>query len=427
MGKSIINKHKDSFNEIDRSLFNSNENLAKGEVVICNDKENPSLCVLTYNGEVAQIGNYDDTELRDLINDKSLTLTDDITVAGLDETEQFGSGTYKNGSKIEKGTSIEVILRNILCQEKYPEPKTTQADMQVSMNDLTITLNNDENPIEVGTLVKISEVKTDGVNTTTQNSEISGMKYGYSNSDNDTQEYIDDSIQSNIQYTPYNNVYTIESVSVSGFNSSDQHKIDTSIFPKFDSENVTINDIELGCISEGENIITLHATGPNYKYSAEKIDKIYYCSNLNKTDEGHTREVDKVDKETSSPEKYQEKKLEGRYKYFLGYVDTSESNFEFTSDIIRDLTSGWITQDGITKIGDDNSVKSDGNSIVIACPEKYKLNTITNSIGASIIDLFEQSSIDIKTGEIMTTYNVYVYKITNGAAVEFKNVSLSLQ
>ena len=50
------------------------------------------------------------------------------------------------------------------------------------------------------------------------------------------------------------------------------------------------------------------------------------------------------------------------------------------------------------------------------------LTSIQNGLGASILDNFEYGEVVVDTGSIETTYKVYVYAITNGAKVEFKNV-----
>ena len=69
---------------------------------------------------------------------------------------------------------------------------------------------------------------------------------------------------------------------------------------------------------------------------------------------------------------------------------------------------------------------SNGKSIVVACPAKYQLATIQNGVGANILPNFTSAgNVDVTTGSITTSYKVYVYPITNGAAVEFKNVTLT--
>jgi hypothetical protein len=115
----------------------------------------------------------------------------------------------------------------------------------------------------------------------------------------------------------------------------------------------------------------------------------------------------------------------------LGYSDNTLFS-QFNSASVRALTtkSDWITVDGTTTILDANTaIKSNGKSIVIACPAKYKLTTVNNGVGANILDNFttkgSEGTVDVATGNITTSYKVYVYPITNGAEVEFKNVTLT--
>lgn len=114
------------------------------------------------------------------------------------------------------------------------------------------------------------------------------------------------------------------------------------------------------------------------------------------------------------------KNVTGAYKYFMGY--SSNTSYEqFNSDDIRGLNtkSDFIKGDTIVV---DSTIKSNGSSIVIACPNIYSLKSAENGLGASILSNFESGEVIVKTGEIETLYNVYVYPITNGVEIEFKNI-----
>ena len=89
---------------------------------------------------------------------------------------------------------------------------------------------------------------------------------------------------------------------------------------------------------------------------------------------------------------------------------------------MRDLLIKSDFINGRTSVVGDSPIKSNGKSIVIACPKQYSLKSITNSLGASILSNFEVGEVPVATGSINTTYNVYVYPITNNTEVEFKNV-----
>ena len=115
-----------------------------------------------------------------------------------------------------------------------------------------------------------------------------------------------------------------------------------------------------------------------------------------------------------------EQSITGAYKYFMGYSDKTDPS-QFTSTDVRNLVIKSDFIKGKTTITSD-TLTSDGTSIVIACPKENALVSVQNGLGASIIDNFESGEVTINNGNIETVYTIYVYPITNGAKVEFKNV-----
>ena len=113
----------------------------------------------------------------------------------------------------------------------------------------------------------------------------------------------------------------------------------------------------------------------------------------------------------------------GRYKYFLGYINKTSG---LTSSEVRGLTtrSSWVNPSSNVTIVGESAIKSNGGSIVVSVPEGYRLIKITNGVGADILPNFktiEKTSVTLQGG-VNKTYNTYIYPITNGAIVEFKNV-----
>ena len=452
MAKAIINKHIDSVEGIVLSeQFTSDAEMQKGELLICNDPNNPTIYIMDKEGSPKKIAGgggsvetYDDTAIWDAVNKNSAaigdledkgvdsTIPEDIVVAGLPTSGQFGAGNYKNNDVIKAGTDIYTILQNILCKELYPTnvlPKSATATP--TMNDLTLTLDvNIDDKVEVGTLVTLTKANTNGTSCSTNASSISGMTYGYSFSDNDTKVSSDKAISKTCTVTPKDKTHTITATIVSGFNNGSE--VATFDIVKGDGY-AELSNIALGNIVEGSgNKITISATGATYAYQADKIDKVYYCSNLGNTDKDkYVDGVAKVDAVTESPKASASASVTGAYYYFLGYSDNTLYS-QFDSDSIRNLTvkSGWIDSKNDTIIVGSTPMKSNGKSIVIACPDTYELATIENP-PADLKPLFLTSgtgsdgTVSVKCGEINVNYHVYVYPITNNVQVDFKNVTLT--
>lgn len=450
MAKGIINKHIDNVNGVVLSeKFDANAELRKGEILICNDPDNPTIYIMDTNGNPKKISGgsgeagapYDDTAIWEAVNKNSAAIDDleengvggdssipeEIVVAGLED--QLGAGNYNNGDVIPAGTDIYTILQNILCKELYPSNVNGKAATATAkMNNLTVELT-ENNTVEVGTVVGYN-ASTNGTTVSVTPSTITGMLYGYSTADNDNKENIETSISNPCVTEIADNTYTM-SVSSSGFDIIEDDAFDFDTTSKSAEGAVTLSAAKIGCVTEGVNTITASATGASYSYSAEKIDKVYYCSNLGKTDASKYHDgIAGVSGTTEKATKTDTASVTGAYKYFLGY-STNTTFDQFDTESLRNLNikSGWITKDGVTTIlGKDEVLASNGTSIVVACPNKYKLESINNGINANIIDNFSSvGTVEyVMNDYAKCIYNVYVYPITNGAIVEYKNVTLAV-
>jgi hypothetical protein len=468
MGRIIINKHIDDSSKLKRKLFHDDLLKAKGEIVINNDPSNPSIYIVDNNDNVVSIsggnsgsGDFDDSKIWQKINEHSSSITqlqndekelkelvdantrdiediknadietvlkEDITVAGL--IGQFGAGNYSNNDVIPAGTSFTEILINLLHKEIYPENIIIHnANASVFLENLTIEFDCDELTAEVGTLVSLISGETNGVYYETTEVGVYGMDYGYSFNNDNTRISTDTYITKPCVLTNVDDTYKLSASINSGFDA------DNNVYKKNCPSNVIqeggakLETTILGCLNEGDNEITLTAFGPKYSYSAETIDSIFYCSNLGKTAENKCiNSINSPSTTLDLPEKKQAKKIKGCYKYFLGYSDyQSVEEFKNHPSEIRNLTvkSGFIEKDGLTTIVNDNKIKSNGKSIVIACPKKYRLRTIDNGVGTDLMGSFKsQGEVTIQTGMIETIYNVYLLPVSNGAELEFKNVTL---
>jgi hypothetical protein len=86
--------------------------------------------------------------------------------------------------------------------------------------------------------------------------------------------------------------------------------------------------------------------------------------------------------------------------------------------------SGWINDTTMSDV-----LTSNGNSIVIACPNTYKLSYVENTLTTDLMPFFTRTTGTVPNvpigGDSKITYNIYIYKITNNTSVMFKNVKFT--
>ena len=364
------------------------------------------------------------------IDTNATILQKDLKVAGLDA--QFGAGNYNNNDVIPAGTDIYTILENILCKELYPlssEIGYQSASASASMSNLILTLDTTgttNNPVEVGTLVTMTAGKTNGTSATNvKDSVISNLTYGYAAEDNDTADSTATTITSTVTTAVSSNQYTIKAT-LSGFNADTTTNTQNVPSEVTGTGSASLEETVLGCCAEGSNTINIYASGATYSYEADAIPSGYTVSNLGKTDSAQTyNAISAVNKVTNVPTKSATTTVTAAYKYFVGYSSgTTVSDFDSAKIRALNAKSGWLTST-TSVLNANTTLTSNGQSIIIACPSTYSLTSITNGVGANILGNFtEKGTVNVQTGNINTTYMVYVYPITNGAKVEFKNLTI---
>ena len=364
------------------------------------------------------------------IDADATVLQKDLTIAGLDGS--FGAGNYSNGNVIPAGTDIYTILENILCKENYPTPSKTNANVKTSMNALTIGLDT-TGTVEVGTKVTLTAGTTNGISATVTNPKISNLTDGYSLADDDTQDFSATTISGETISAVTDNTYTISAKIDSGFNADKTTNVKTVPTTQTGDGNASLVETVIGCVDEGANKITITATGATCSYSSNAITvksgdtdytTFYYCSNLKKTDSGKTVSLNaKANTTVAAPSATANASVTGVYKYFMGGSESLDPT-TLDSDAIRALsTSGNVVANGTTSIA---SWTSPGYSVVIACPSKYKLATIKDSMGNSYLGKFSKTTtIAVKTGEINTNYTVYMYPLENNVQFDFTGITFT--
>lgn len=356
------------------------------------------------------------------IDANATKLKNKIVVAGIDG--QLGAGNYKNGDEIDAGTDIQTILQNILSKELYATPSNTIGTITASIDKPTVSLDN-SGTVEVGTLVTMTSATVANSKVATTPQKVEGMTYGYSVADDDKFDSKETTISKSWTTAATGGAYKM-SATVNGFNADTTTHVQQA---RADVDAQTMPQTTLGCAAEGSNTITVSVTGDTFIGSVDGIDSVYYCSNLGHTDAAKkTTAIDAITNQVSNtPTNSQTVTVKGVYKYFLGY-STNKVFDQFNSASVRALTTrtGDINKDGTTTIVNATAITSNGQSIVVACPSTYKLTTIENSFGISMLENFTSvGEVNVTTGSITTKYKVYVYPVMGGAEVEFKNVTLT--
>lgn len=362
--------------------------------------------------------------LREIDTNKTV-LQQPITVAGL--SGAFGAGNYSNDDVIPAGTDVYTILQNILCKELYPSVTRTTGVLTPALPAPAISLDK-ASTVEVGTLVTMTSATVGDVYASTHSVQsFTGMEYGYSAANDDSKDSTDKSI-STADWTyeaTSGEGYTL-SATLSGFNADTvTNKQNT---PASVNAQAMATNVVLGCCAEGDNKITVSATGPSLTGSIDGIDAVYYCSNLGNTDAAKvTTAIPAItNHKTGTTSNSNSKTVKAQFKYFFGYSDKTLVS-QFDSASVRALTTktNWITKDGTTTIS-SGVVESNGKSIVVACPAKYKLASVEDSMGNDYMGLFsEVGDVSVATGSINTTYKVFMYPITSGTVMKLKNITLT--
>ena len=353
---------------------------------------------------------------------------DKIPVAGGPLAKLFENAGI-NVSDIAAGSSIESILMGLLFEELWPEHiETIDASLTSSCAEPTVTLNGMTNgntsTVEVGTSVSYSVTSGESGYTSIPHT-VKNLEYGYANADDGHLDSTD-----KIKRASFGTISAVASsvpkLTLSGL-------VD-GIFEGTKGSSAANAVTKSGnvVIEEGTKELKAFGTSIEFTGTCSALDVVFGCSNSGKTNNNGTTYESTAKNEvtlTSAAVNSDEVTVTcvGKYKYFLGYSDNTRYD-QFESSTIRALTtkSNFITVDGTTTIVGSSSIKSNGKSIVIACPNKYKLNTIQNGVGADILGNFKSTgNVTVTTGTTSTTYKVYVYPITNGTPVEFKNVTLS--
>ncbi len=179
------------------------------------------------------------------------------------------------------------------------------------------------------------------------------------------------------------------------------------------------NSGNMNIASFSESTYTL---GASINYSTSSV--------IGKKSDGELSDV-KINASIIGPEtKYT---ILGRYKAFIGTTERILGDEEYpyrnvftTKASLSSLTSVWINKTGSTLMA-DRIVSTDAKpSIVLVIPNFMTIESLYNSLGAEIENPYDklrfQNTISYTTGNVTTTYNVYI--MHNIASIEYKNIKI---
>ena len=198
--------------------------------------------------------------------------------------------------------------------------------------------------------------------------------------------------------------------------------------------------IPAGC-TEGVtnyNVGGTKQTSTSASFTVKEGDKIIGCETAygasTATNKKNNGEIDSRNIPSGTATSTTKYTISGCYKFYIGYTKATDPSEINTTALIQGLNTfyGYIKPDTTNQsIGSETT--SNGTSIVIALPEKYKLKTINNSIGASILSNFKskenggtgkEGTCTYTIGTTETVYHIYMYDITSGTKITYKGITI---
>lgn len=251
MAKALINKHIDSTLDVNRrDLFLEDPVLAKGEILINNDKDDPSIFIVNTENEVVKISageQYDDTEIKGQLN------TIENTVSTVEGEVDILNNTVKTLQGEDSNMSIRSIAEDVVNKIGVDPSVTEKIDyIQDSLGNFTPD-NTVESNIEIinQTVVENEKVTTTSLNKINDSvSALSGTLDGLITETEvlkDSVEILTGDAEGSLKKTIEDTKSIIDAYTINGLPISDNVVLD--------SDNITITDSYSTVNQVDENII----------------------------------------------------------------------------------------------------------------------------------------------------------------------------
>ncbi|MBQ7941423.1 MAG: hypothetical protein IJ328_03320 [Muribaculaceae bacterium] len=357
-------------------------------------------------------------------------VSENIIIAGgpLADEVKAVFASYKDGdgnTVIPKDMSIQEVLTLLVCKEMWPTAITT-SDATLKSTVAAPTIAMSTSAVEVGTTVAYTVTNNKSGYTATPH-KASGFTYGWSAADDNVKDGSETSKQA-----AFGDVEVVDDVSVLTVTATGKTAATKNGTSAAGSAEISDSITAV----EGANTVTAKATSATYKGVCGALPQYFGCSNTGRTNDGTKNYPSAAKSEveltsTSVTSSNTSKSFTAYYKYFMGCCDETAVS-ALDSAKVRALTSktGNITKGGTTTIVNASSTwTSDGRSIVIACPDNYKLASVQDELGVDYKDVFtKRGKVQVNTGGgsgAAKAYKVYMYPITSGTAITLKNITLT--
>lgn len=342
--------------------------------------------------------------------DANKTVTTEVIPIAGGPLASLVSGTM--GSELPAGTDIQSFLMSLLCKVEWPKNITeSNATLTAKVAKPTITMST--STVEVGTSVGFT-VKNGKSDYTAVPAKASGFTYGYSAANDNSKDSAATSVSAVFGDVTINGedktTLTVESTG-----NENQSTNGTSA-----AASATLTGTIVAI--EGTNSCKGTNSSVAYKGSCGSLASHYGCSNTGKTSEDYkSEEIAAVDNINANAVTANDtKSFTGAYKYYVGYAAAVPTTSEGIKNMTTLLSPSWITKGGTTTLSAGGTLPA-GNSMVIAVPSTYALDSIKNGFDLESKDSFATSTVEYELPS-GAKVNYTLYSMASAADWNFKTI-----
>lgn len=343
-------------------------------------------------GDHIAISDANEISVKDMDTAMTVTTEEILVGGGIADSSMFTDG------KIPAGTSLQEILTQLLCKEKYPVPTSTPGTVSITTAISGGALDKAGSKVEVGTKVNLSAIAKPSATWKKVGSAVTGITYGYADDAAGTNKSTAKSITKEWG-TPAVTAAANVTVTYTGFNGAAAPAAGESIAAQ--------TGLTVG---EGANTVKIDVKSEAYTISCDGIPSKYVCSNIGHFSEDHktTAIAAITDKAVSAATKSDNRTVTGERHWFLG---AKPSAIELNSANVRALSNNVAPTTGEITV----SIAEGTNAVYVVVPTGKTITKVadTGAFGTDIKDSFEsEGSVQVEgaNGFAAAEYTAYVYR-----------------